>query len=279
MKKSIKDFMSMSLNQDKITMLTAYDYPTASLLEKAGVDMLLVGDSLGMVVLGYESTVPVTMEDMLHHAKAVRRGAKDTFVVVDMPFMSYSFPEDALKNAGRLVQEGGADAVKLEGGEDFKDIIKLITKAGIPVVAHIGLTPQTVTQLGGYKVQGKELESAQKLINDAIQLEKAGAIALVLEAIPAKLAEKISEELTIPTIGIGAGEKCGGQVLVIHDMIGMFDRFTPKFVKKYDQIGFRIIDAAKKYCEEVKNSSFPSDEHSFKINDNVIQNLYGKNDL
>lgn len=275
MKKSIPDFQNMMVNGEKITMLTAYDFPTAQLLEKAGVDMILVGDSLGMVVLGYDSTVPVTMEEMLHHTKAVRRGAPQTFVVADLPFMSYATPNDALYNAGKLRKEGGADAVKLEGGEEYKDTVRMLTRAGIPVVGHIGLTPQTATQLGGYKVQGKDLASASKLLHDALVLQEAGVFLLVLEAIPAQLAQKITDDLSIPTIGIGAGEKCSGQVLVLHDMLGLFNRFVPKFVKKYDDLGSKVIEAVKTYCKEVKDKTFPSQEHTFSIDESVIKNLYG----
>lgn len=278
-KKSIPEFRNMAVKGEKITMLTAYDYPTASIFERAGIDSILVGDSLGMVVLGYDSTVPVTMEDMLHHAKAVRRGAPNTFVVVDLPFLSYATPNDALKNAGRLIQEAGADAVKLEGGEDFSEIIRFLTKSGIPVVGHIGLTPQTAAQLGGFKIQGKDFQSATKLLKDAHAVAKAGAIMLTLEAIPANLAARITEEINIPTIGIGAGEKCSGQVLVFHDLVGLFEKFVPKFVKQYESLGMKIECAVKQYCEEVKGSIFPSQEHSFPLNEKVLSQLDEKNNL
>jgi len=274
-KKSIPELKHMAEKGERITMLTAYDYPSANILEKSGVDTILVGDSLGMVVLGYDSTVPVTMEDMIHHTKAVRRGAPDTFVLSDLPYLSYANPQDALKNAGRLIKEGGADAVKLEGGTDYSEIIAYLTKRGIPVVGHIGLTPQTATQLGGFKVQGKDIESASSLLRDAHALEQAGAIMLVLEAIPSTLAEVITNQVHIPTIGIGAGEKCSGQVLVFHDMLGLFDKFVPRFVKQYAHLGLEIEAAVKQYCEEVKGSVFPSADHSFSLNEEVISKLYG----
>jgi len=272
-KKTIPELQTMARNGSKITMLTAYDYPTAQLLEKAGIDTILVGDSLGMVVLGYESTVPVTMAEMLHHAKAVRRGAPNTFIIVDLPFLSYSTPEKALHNAGLLLKEGGADAVKLEGGKDYTEIIRFLSKRGIPVVGHIGLTPQTAAQLGGYKVQGKDPESAERLLQDASAIESAGAIMLVLEAIPAALAAEITSRLNIPTIGIGAGLHCSGQVLVFHDLVGLFDKFVPKFVKQYDTLGNNILSAVKQYCREVKNQAFPDKEHSFMPDAAIIDKL------
>lgn len=278
-KKTILEFKSMAEKGNKITMLTAYDYPTAKILESAGIDIILVGDSLGMVVLGYESTVSVTMEEMIHHTKAVRRGAPDTFVVTDLPYLSYATPNEALHNAGRLIKEGGADAVKLEGGTEYFDIVNFLTHRGVPVVGHIGLTPQTATQLGGFKVQGKDLESAKKLIQDAQVIEKAGAFMVVLEAIPSTLAAKITQELTIPTIGIGAGENNDGQVLVLHDMVGLFQNFVPRFVKQYSHVGDHIETAVRQYCEEVKSSLFPSKEHTFSLNDDVLNKLYGDNEL
>jgi len=273
-KKTIPDFIKAKETGEKITMLTAYDYPSARLAEGAGIDVILVGDSLGMVVLGYESTVPVTMDEMLHHAKAVRRGAPQTFIVVDMPFMSYSTLELALHNAGRLIQEGGADAVKLEGGEDFTEIVKALSKAGIPVVGHIGLTPQTATQLGGYKVQGKDLESARKLGKDAQALQEAGIFMLVLELIPSQVSARISSILSIPTIGIGAGAECDGQVLVYHDILGLFDRFIPKFVRQYAQLGEQALQAIQKYNQEVKEKAFPAAEHVFNLADEIIAKLH-----
>jgi len=277
-KKTIQELQSMANQGIKITMLTAYDYPSANLLEKAGIDTILVGDSLGMVVLGYDSTVPVTMEEMLYHAKAVRRGAPNTFVIVDLPYLSYACSQDALLNAGRLIKEGRADAVKLEGGKDYTDTVRYLTKSGIPVVAHIGLTPQTAAQLGGFKVQGKDIQSATKIFEDALALEEAGAIMLVLELIPALLAAKITGELGIPTIGIGAGAECSGQVLVLHDLLGIYDKFIPKFVKQYDTLAISIDHAVKQYCEEVKGLFFPSAEHSFSIEETVLNNIHGDKD-
>ena len=274
MKKTVPDFVRAKENGERISMLTAYDYPSARWVEEAGVDIILVGDSLGMVVLGYESTVPVTMAEMLHHVKAVRRGAPQTFIAVDMPFMSYSTLELALQNAGRLIKEGGADAVKLEGGEYFAEIIRTLTQTGIPVIGHIGLTPQTATQLGGYKVQGRDIESARKLSKDANALQAAGAFMLVLEAIPSQVGELISKELRIPTIGIGAGSECDGQVLVFHDILGLFDRFKPKFVKQYAQLGEQAIKAIRDYHQEVKTGKFPTAEHAFGLSDEVIAKLY-----
>ncbi|MGI6120258.1 MAG: 3-methyl-2-oxobutanoate hydroxymethyltransferase [Desulfosporosinus sp.] len=275
MKKTIPDFIKMKLAGEKISMLTAYDYPSAQLVEKAGIDTILVGDSLGMVVLGYDSTVPVTMEEMIHHSKAVRRGATKTFIIVDMPFMSYASIDLALMNAGRLIKEGGADAVKLEGGLNYVPIVQALTQAGIPVVGHIGLTPQTASQLGGFKVQGRDLDSAKQLVKDAHALEQAGAFLLTLEAIPKQVAEQITTELKIPTIGIGAGLDCDGQVLVFHDILGLFERFKPKFVKQYALLGQDVVQALRRYNEEVKACQFPGEEHSFNLSDEVFQKLYG----
>ncbi|MBE9594312.1 MAG: 3-methyl-2-oxobutanoate hydroxymethyltransferase, partial [Proteobacteria bacterium] len=235
---TISDLMAKKEKGSKITMLTAYDYPTAQMVDKAGIDTILVGDSLGMVVLGYTSTVPVTMEEMIHHTKAVTRGTTYAFVIGDMPFMSYQTGiEKAIENAGRFIKEGECDAVKLEGGSEVASVVKAIVTAGIPVCAHIGLTPQTATQLSGFKVQGKDAESARSLINSAKDLEKAGAFMVVMECIPEILASRITRELSIPTIGIGAGKDCDGQVLVYHDTVGLFERFTPKFVKQYIKLG------------------------------------------
>ncbi|MFB3925738.1 MAG: 3-methyl-2-oxobutanoate hydroxymethyltransferase [Syntrophales bacterium] len=255
---------AMKEKGEKIAMLTAYDYPTAAAADEAGLDLILVGDSLGMVVLGYESTLPVTMDDMIHHTKAVSRAVKRAMVIGDMPFMSYQASvDDAVSNAGRFLQEAGAHGVKLEGGREVAEVTRRICAAGIPVMAHLGLTPQSVHQLGGYKVQAKESAAAQKLLEDAKILEEAGAFSIVLECIPADLAEKVSKSLSIPTIGIGAGVHCDGQVLVIHDMLGMFERFTPKFVKKYAQLNVHIKKAVEQYIEEVKAGVFPGKEHSF----------------
>ena len=260
---------------EKITMLTAYDYSTAKIMDEVGIDMILVGDSLGMVMLGYEDTLSVTMEDMIHHGKAVSRGAKNALVVVDMPFMSYQTSVyDAVVNAGRLVKEGGAQAVKLEGGVEFKDHISAIVKASIPVMGHIGLTPQSVNAFGGFKVQGKDELAAKKLIEDAKAVEEAGAFAVVLECVPTKLAELVSNEINIPTIGIGAGAGCDGQVLVYQDMLGMYSDFVPKFVKKYANMRESMEDAFKSYIKEVRDGVFPGKEHGFKIDDSVIEKLY-----
>jgi len=275
MRKTLPEFEKMKLASEKISMLTAYDYPSARYVEEAGVDTILVGDSLGMVVLGYDSTVPVTMEEMLHHTKAARRGAMQTFLITDMPFMSYATPDLALMNAGRLIKEGGADAVKLEGGENVVPIVQTLTRAGIPVVGHIGLTPQTANQLGGFKVQGRDIVSAKQLVIDAHAIEKAGAFLIVLELIPRQVAHQISTELKIPTIGIGAGPDCDGQVLVFHDILGLFERFRPKFVKQYAQLGKDAVQAIKSFHDEVKLSHFPANDHTFGLSDEVIQELYG----
>ncbi|PLX49623.1 MAG: 3-methyl-2-oxobutanoate hydroxymethyltransferase [Desulfobulbaceae bacterium] len=251
---------------EKITMLTAYDASFARMLESVGVDMLLVGDSLGMVVLGYESTVPVSMDEMLHHAAAVRRGAPATMLVGDMPFLSYQVSrKEAVANAGRFFKEAGCDAVKLEGGREVCKAVQAIVQAGMPVMAHIGLTPQTVGKLGGFKVQGKDLDSARRLLKEAKALEEAGAFALVLECIPDGLARLISEEVAIPTIGIGAGAGCDGQVLVTNDLLGLFEKFVPSFVKKYINLAPDIKEAVALFLDEVKSGSFPDEEHSFAM--------------
>jgi 3-methyl-2-oxobutanoate hydroxymethyltransferase len=255
---------NMKKKGERITMLTAYDYPTALIVDEAGTDIILVGDSLGMVVLGYDSTIPVTMEEMIHHTKAVSRAAKHAMVVGDMPFMSYQVSlEDAMYNAGRFLQEAGAQGVKLEGGREVAEITRRITSSGIPVMAHIGLTPQSVHQIGGYKVQGKEDASAKRILEDARILEEAGAFSIVLECVPAELAKAITKSLSIPTIGIGAGINCDGQVLVVHDMLGMFEKFTPKFVKTYDNLNVHMKDAIKQYLDEVRGGLFPEKKHSF----------------
>lgn len=275
MKNTPSTVLAQKQNGDKITMLTAYDYSTAKLMDESGINCILVGDSLGMVMLGYDSTLPVTMEDMLHHTKAVTRGAKNAMVIADMPFMSYQTSVyDAVKNAGRLIQEGGAYAVKLEGGAAVCDQIAAIVKASIPVVAHLGLTPQSVNAFGGFKVQGKDEARARELIEDAKKIEAAGAFMVVLECVPKKLAEIITQEISIPTIGIGAGNGCDGQVLVYQDMLGMFSDFTPKFVKKFAEAGALMKDAFSSYIKEVKDGVFPDDSHSFKISDDVIEKLY-----
>ena len=265
------DVQTMKKEGKKISMLTAYDYPTALIEDRAGIEIILVGDSVGMTVLGYENTLPVTMEEMIHHTKAVTRGAKYALIIGDMPFMSYNTSEkDAIFNAGRFMKEAGADAVKLEGGATVKDIVKAIVKAGIPVMGHIGLTPQTISMLGGFKVQGKDAEAAQKIIDDALSLEDAGAFSVVLEAIPAPIAKRITERLTVPTIGIGAGVHCDGQVLVVHDMLGLFDRFTPKFAKRYVNLSELILKAFESYKEEVSKGAFPTDQHSFHIDEKEL---------
>ena len=255
-------------------MLTAYDYTTARLMDESGVDCLLVGDSLGMVMLGYQSTVSVTMEDMIHHSKAVARAAKTAFVVTDLPFMSYhTSAYDAVYNAGRLIQEGQAQAVKLEGGQAFCEHIQLITQASIPVIAHIGLMPQSVLALGGYKVQGKDYNDAKKIVLDALAVEQAGAAAILLECVPAELAKLISELVSIPTIGIGAGVGCDGQVLVYQDMLSMYAGVSSKFVKSFAPIGEQMKQAFKDYCAEVKQQQFPSANHEFAIDSDVMAKI------
>lgn len=264
-RKTILDIKKMKMQGEKITMLTAYDYGMAAILDESDIDILLVGDSLGMVVLGYDSTLPVTMEDMIHHTKAVSRAVKNAMIVADMPFLSYQVsPESALTNAGRFLKEADAQAVKLEGGREFAEIVHKMTYAGIPVMAHLGLTPQSVHQLGGYKVQGKKEDAAEIMMRDAKILEEAGAFSLVLECVPEKLAADITRSLSIPTIGIGAGVHCDGQVLVVNDMLGMYDRMTPKFVKKYAHLSLDIKNAVQDYISEVKQGKFPDNEHSFK---------------
>jgi 3-methyl-2-oxobutanoate hydroxymethyltransferase len=253
---------------DIITMLTAYDYATALAVDRAGLDAILVGDSLGMVVLGYETTLPVTMDDMLHHCKAVARGAKHPLLIGDMPFMSYqAATADAVRNAGRFLQEAGMDTVKLEGGREVAATIEAIVAAGIPVMGHLGLTPQAINRLGGFRVQGRTATAARRLLDDARILEEAGCYAVVLEAIPDRLAELISERLTIPTIGIGAGPGCDGQVLVAHDVLGLFDRFTPKFVKKYADLHGEMARAFSQYRDEVSRHAFPAPEHTHQMDD------------
>ena len=275
MKNTVATLQQQKLDGDKITMLTAYDYSTAKLVDECGVNTILVGDSLGMVMLGYEDTLSVTMEDMIHHTAAVTRGAKNALVVGDMPFMSYQTSVyDAVVNAGRLMKEGRCQAVKLEGGASVCPQIKAITEASIPVVAHIGLTPQSVNAFGGFKVQGKSEADARRLIEEAKAVEEAGAFAIVLECIPAKLAKLITESVSIPTIGIGAGADCDGQVLVYQDMLGMFTDFKPKFVKHFANVGQIMTEAFKAYDAEVKAGEFPAAEHTYKIDDSIIEKLY-----
>lgn len=258
-----------------ITMLTSYDYAMARMVDNAGIDMILVGDSLGNVVLGYESTIPVTVDDMIHHAKAVCRGVNQAMVVVDMPFMSYQISVvDALRNAGRIMKESGAQAVKVEGGKEIIEVVRAMVDAGIPVVGHLGLTPQSIHQLGGFKVQGKDMETAQKMIDDAKLLADAGVCALVLECVPEKLAQKITDTIHVPTIGIGAGNVCDGQVLVVNDMLGMYSDFTPKFVKKFADFSKLMQEAIEEYKQEVINREFPAKEHTFTMSDEVLEKLY-----
>lgn len=275
MKNTSVTFREAKAKGRKLSMLTAYDYTTAKLVDEAGIDAILVGDSLGMVMLGYEDTISVTMEDMIHHSAAVARGAKNALLITDMPFMSYQTSVyDAVCNAGRLMKEGRAQAVKLEGGSEFAEHIRAITNASIPVVAHLGLTPQSLNAFGGFKVQGKSEQAARKLLADAKAVEEAGAVAVVLECVPAKLAELITKQLQVPTIGIGAGAGCDGQVLVYQDMLAMFGDFKPKFVKQFAQVGDMMKEAFAKYIEEVKSGAFPAPEHTFKIEDDVIEKLY-----
>ena len=275
MKNSVSTFLDAKNNGEKLTMLTAYDYSMAKLIDSCNINGILVGDSLGMVCLGYKDTLSVTMEDMIHHTKAVSRGTENALVVGDMPFMSYQTSVyDAVVNAGRLIKEGGADAVKLEGGADVIEQIQAIVKAQIPVMGHIGLTPQSINMFGGFKVQGKSAEKAAKLIEDAKKLEKAGVFAIVLECIPAKLAKIISEEVKIPTIGIGAGPNCDGQILVYQDMLNMFSDLKPKFVKTFANVGELMQKGIKDYINEVQSNTFPTEEHSFKISEETLNKLY-----
>ena len=269
-------FRKMKQDKEKITILTAYDYPTAKIVDAAEVDAILVGDSLGMVVLGYENTTQVTMEDMLHHIKAVTRGTERAMVIGDMPFLSYHLGvSQSVLNAGRIIQEGRAQAVKLEGGHEVAEDIKAIVKAGIPVMGHLGLTPQSIHNFGGYYIQGKTVEQANKMIDDAKALEEAGVFSIVLECVPAELASLISEKISVPTIGIGAGVGCDGQVLVLHDIMGLYQGQSPKFVKKYAAIGENMQQAAAQYIKEVKQGLFPVEEHSFHMNEESLKRLYG----
>lgn len=274
MKNTVLTMQKQKEQGEKISMLTAYDYSTAKLMDQAGINSLLVGDSLGMVMLGYEDTLSVTMEDMIHHSRAVAKGAQNALVVTDLPFMSYhiSIPE-AVANAGRLIKEGHAAAVKLEGGEAFSETIQAITRASIPVMGHIGLTPQSIHAFGGFKVQGKTIEAAQKILQDALAVEKAGAFAIVLEAIPADLAALITKKLTIPTIGIGAGNQTDGQVLVYQDMLGMYGEMQPKFVKRYADLGAEMNSAIQHYKTEIQQEQFPAAEHTFSIAPEIIAAL------
>jgi 3-methyl-2-oxobutanoate hydroxymethyltransferase len=274
--KQTTDFLKMKENKEKIVMLTAYDFPSAKQAEQGGVDLILVGDSLGMVVLGYDSTVPVTIEDMIHHTKAVKRGAKNTFIIVDMPFLTYHLSiKDTLVNAGRLIQETGANAVKVEGADDVIEKISALTRAGIPVCAHLGLTPQSVGVLGGYKVQGKDTQAALKLIDDAKKCEEAGAFAVVLECVPKQLADEVSKSVSIPIIGIGAGIDVDGQVLVYHDILGYGVERVPKFVKQYYSLNPFIFESIQSYVQDVKMNKFPEEKHSFTMKERELSGLYG----
>ncbi len=271
---TVRDLARMKAQGEKIPMITAYDYTAARLADAAKIPVVLVGDSLGMVVLGYDSTLPVTMEDMIHHTKAVARGTKEALLVADMPFMSYHIdPAQAMANAGRLLQEGGAQSVKLEGGRQMAETVRRIVECGIPVIGHIGLTPQSVHALGGYRVQGREIKEAEGLIMDAEALQEAGAYALVLELVPAPLAELISRRLTIPTIGIGAGPGCDGQVQVLHDMLGLFTDFVPKHAKQYANLGQIIQEAFCQYAEEVRQGDFPTSKESFTMDPETLREL------
>ena len=275
MKITVSTFAKRKAEKQRISMLTCYDYTTAKIVNSSNVDAVLVGDSLGNVMLGYEDTLSVTMEDMITFGHAVARGCKDKLVVIDMPFMSYQVSvEQAITNAGKLLKEGRGNAVKLEGGKKVAEHIRAITNAGIPVMAHIGMTPQSVNAFGGNKVQGKTELAAKMLIEDALAVQEAGAFSVVLECVPAKLAKIVTEKLSIPTIGIGAGPECDGQILVYQDMLGMYKDFSPKFVKHFGNVGDQILEAFNKYDSEVKNSAFPSEEHCFKIDDEVLEKLY-----
>jgi 3-methyl-2-oxobutanoate hydroxymethyltransferase len=267
-KVTVPDFRRKKEHHEPITMLTAYDYPTALAIDRAGLDSILVGDSLGMVVLGYATTLPVTMEDMLHHCQAVKRGAQSALLIGDMPFMSYQVsPQEALRNAGRFLQEAGMDAVKLEGGRERLEAVRLIVEAGIPVMGHLGLTPQSANQFGGFRPQGRTAAAAQRLLEDARLLEQAGCFGLVLESIPARLAALVTRQLSIPTIGIGAGLGCDGQVLVTHDMLGLFERFTPKFVRRYANFYAEMLDAFTAYKGDVEKQQFPAEQNTVEMAD------------
>ena len=271
------DLQAMKQQGRKITMLSIPDYPMALLADRAGLDTILVGDSLAMTVLGYDTTVPVTMEEMLHHTKAVTRATKYAFVVGDMPFMSNNTSErDAIINAGRFMQEGGTDSVKVEGGANAAHIVTAIVKAGIPVMGHIGLTPQHISLLGGYRVQGRDVQTARRVIDDALEIEEAGAFAIILECVPNQISKIVTERLRIPTISYGAGESCDGQGLVAHDILGMFDKFTPKFVKKYAELGEQIQEAFEAYVSDVVSGQFPTDGHSFHIKKEDLEKVMGQ---
>ena len=276
MRLTIQDLKKMKRHGEKIAMLTAYDYTSAKILEEAGIRLVLVGDSLGQVVLGYDSTVPVTMDEMVHHIRAVVRGTRSSHIVGDMPFLSYQTDHaDAIRNAGRLLKEGGAQSVKLEGGRRMADKVRRVVESGIPVMGHIGLTPQSVNQLGGYRVQGRTSKAAEELIEDARALEEAGAYSIVLELVPAALAGMITERLSIPTIGIGAGVQCDGQVQVFHDLMGLFTDFAPKHARRYANLAEAIKAAAAEYIADVQGQCFPSDKESFDMKESVLAELAG----
>ncbi|NOZ88018.1 MAG: 3-methyl-2-oxobutanoate hydroxymethyltransferase [Deltaproteobacteria bacterium] len=273
----ISSLLKMKKKGQKITMLTAYDTPTARMLDDAGIDVLLVGDSAANVVLGYKDTLPVTMDEMIHHTKAVSRGVKRAMVLGDMPFMSYNIShEDAVRNAGRFIKEGGAQAVKLEGGAHVVDTVERLFRAGIPVVGHLGLTPQTAGMQGGYRVQGKTAATAARIVEDALKLQEAGAFMLILECVPDRVGEHVSKALEIPVVGIGAGPGCDGQVLVFHDMVGIGTGFSPKFVRRYANLGQEIVEAASRYKQDVQQGSFPAKEHCFTIKDSEFELLVKK---
>ena len=277
MRLTIKDLQDMKARGEKIPMMTAYDYTSGKLLEQAGIPLMLVGDSLGMVVLGYDSTVPVTMDDMLHHIKTVVRGTEKAHIVGDLPFMSYHAEvSEAIRNAGRILKEGGAQSVKLEGGQEMAETVNRIVKSGIPVMGHVGLTPQSVNQLGGYRVQGKTISDAIRLMEDTRALEEAGAYAVVLECVPSALAQMITDRLSIPTIGIGAGAGCAGQVQVLHDFLGLFTDFLPKHARRYANLAETIQDAASQYISDVHLGEFPTDKESYKMSQSVLDELAGK---
>ena len=277
MRLTIKNLQDMKARGEKIPMMTAYDYTSGKLLEQAGIPLMLVGDSLGMVVLGYDSTVPVTMDDMLHHIKTVVRGTEKAHIVGDLPFMSYHAEvSEAIRNAGRILKEGGAQSVKLEGGQEMAETVNRIVKSGIPVMGHVGLTPQSVNQLGGYRVQGKTISDAIRLMEDTRALEEAGAYAVVLECVPAALAQMITDRLSIPTIGIGAGAGCDGQVQVLHDFLGLFTDFLPKHARRYANLAETIQAAASQYISDVHLGEFPTDKESYKMSQSVLDELAGK---
>jgi len=274
-KVTVRTIRDMKQKGERITSVTAYDYPSARIADEAGIDLILVGDSLGMVVLGYDSTLPVTVDDMVHHTKAARRGAPEAFLVADLPFLSYGTAEQALAAAARLMKEAGADSVKLEGGTEVVPVVEALVRAGVPVMGHVGLTPQTASALGGYKLQGKDEDTARRVLEGAAALERAGCWGVVLELVPAPLARLVTERLAIPTIGIGAGPDCDGQVLVFHDVVGLFSGFTPTFVKRYTEAGAAIKTAIARYASDVRSGAFPAEGQSFRMKEDVLRRIYG----